>query len=830
MFIIRLAAEALSLSERNESDSIKANSNGHKSEQATSNRNLAVVRADSLDTFHSNRADAAGNASGKDSVGYEVPNRELTLSTNKYAGLASKVEVTHSSNYASDLEKNSILYDLLSGRENLHTACHRSRLFLLTTKRSTNDPSDVAYSNGMRRRKPLRPVKNVNTPSEYRLVNDVIEKVAPSIARSKPGSSVLPSLQRSSQWSTNQKTRLQKLKDRKVDPDPHHSHLSKTSNGDHFLQNKELISIVHKKKSKLKAHHFLPSWRKNGNENSAEQPLDLSTAKSNNVSSNLPINETYESVESYSTEKFRKKARGYRRHCPNLSGCHDFVSDCNSKNGENTNPVESHTVHSSTVLSTSAPVTFGSGTLLNTDGLISIIPNLLNAVFSPSNNLEVPITNHSGSLLTPRLNSKVGFSTKAHKVEQAEVFSLGKPQACTQPIYSKPVVGPECVRRFLDFYGHLTCRPRSRDSNLVRKCDPTSQMHSFSHSTAKGTHYLGTSPVQDRPDNAANSLQTFHTHMSNSHQLSLPEQSTPTIPRAMHPLVDRILTTLHAMNPTIKNASLSEPNFPSLNFTITGNSGAGPSSKSALIASSSKITDERCASPNKELVKEDVFFTECLTKLRTNPILNYLVQFIKHPEALLIDCFNQTHLGQLDHELSFCDNEDAIVHRLGLITFQLLARTETGRIELFQDSWHLLYLLCAMERGRDTWATDYIGLRHATPDESHRSWIMKLDVFSKLRRLNAQLNLSTQMFNLLRGFLLNHGKGGQLDSDTIEQLCESLPGQNHWEISGSKNVILKKFLRKLCLFSKDFVSGLFISPNPSSQAVECYLTNWLRLG
>lgn len=721
----RLAAEALSLSQQSERELEKISSKNHDTEQKVLSDKMADVCRDNLDEFHSN---ATGNVdvSSEKNVGFEFADSEMVnvSPSDDYSSSNSKLECPHLSNYESDIEKNSILYDLLSGRENLHTACHRSRLFLSTIEKRVICHDDAMHLNGTRRRKPLRPVKNVNTTSETKLVDNVIRKFGSPVERSSTDSSILSLVHRNG-----------------------HNHLSKRDGREQRFQRRELMCSVYKKKYKGKYRNPMESL----NDTASEQPLDLSAPKFNRLSSNRETNGKLESLPYYPTNRIRKKFRGYeeQRH-QNVTDSHHCLSNRKLRSGENAYLNKRNKIHQHKAMLPSTPTTHYSAAHMTTGDFVSLIPNLMNVLFSPSSSSKVHPGINLRLNLSPSIESGVSIPIKESNADQVRVLPIKVSQIRTHSVSPKQVAGSGDIKSFLEFYDQILSHSDVRGLNAVRGYNFTNQLDSFSSHTSEGVCH---SP--ERPNCATNALHDSHAHLTRSHQESVFEQLKLSSQRTVHPLVDRILSTLHAINPAIKNVPGSLLTCDSLNHEHLE---AGLSLDSSLTASSPKATSERCTSPIELRVGHSVSVLECLTKLRLDPILNYLVQFIRHPEALLVDCFSPTIVGELDHKQNSRSDDDDIVQRLSIITLQLLARTETGRIELFRDSWHLLYLLCAMERGQDPWTADGIVQRHLLLHEGHNNWKVKLDLFSKLRRLNAQMNLSTQMFNLLRGFLLNHGE------------------------------------------------------------------------
>ncbi|KAF7260425.1 hypothetical protein EG68_02246 [Paragonimus skrjabini miyazakii] len=158
MFIIRLAAEALALQEE-----------AHKSLRKSENQSVSPSSFDY----------------GVDSVQLEVNSKggdspEVTVDTqlagdkvsNGLVGLHKlAIDIGNKPVKNNPKKNSSILFDMLSGRENIHTACLRSQLFLLACKH----PKGLkTYKDGvvcLRRRKPTKPIKCVPTLEEFTVTN-----------------------------------------------------------------------------------------------------------------------------------------------------------------------------------------------------------------------------------------------------------------------------------------------------------------------------------------------------------------------------------------------------------------------------------------------------------------------------------------------------------------------------------------------------------------------------------------------------------------------------------------------------------------------------------
>ncbi|KAF6779703.1 hypothetical protein AHF37_00728 [Paragonimus kellicotti] len=158
MFIIRLAAEALALQEE-----------AHKSLRKSENRSVSPISFDYDVKTVQLKVKPKGGDSPEGTVDTQLA--EDIVSSGLVGVHTLAIDIGNKPVKSYPKKNSSILFNMLSGRENIHTACLRSQLFLLACKHPKGLKTYKDSVVCLRRRKPTKPIKCVSIPEQFTVTN-----------------------------------------------------------------------------------------------------------------------------------------------------------------------------------------------------------------------------------------------------------------------------------------------------------------------------------------------------------------------------------------------------------------------------------------------------------------------------------------------------------------------------------------------------------------------------------------------------------------------------------------------------------------------------------
>ncbi|KAA3681862.1 uncharacterized protein DEA37_0006913 [Paragonimus westermani] len=577
----------------------------------------------------------------------------------------------------------SILFDMLSGRENIHTACLRSQLFLLTCKHQkglkTYKDSVVCF----RRRKLIKPIKCMPTPEEFTVTNQHTTKLNTHKSLSQ-SSNITKFLTDQRRNKTHLHVRLEKA-DRKLirpsslvrpgnlngmSPVGKSKRVVYRSDGNCGSRNEQICQISCKP---LGEDNFLPIF---------DQPLDLSSSTKNFKYKSTILKSSIKSATMHRRQLNVNAHTGTRQQiifspvvgkgtCPGSN-----PAEYRLKAHLHANSLEKRlyaTVPTSTISPENNTTIPNMVDILTSPFCVATALSAAAALWSSSGVNSKPLETRTPCSST----HLVSASEVASQVKTANVNSLLAAERCKPLVH--PVEYPHVSSLDADVIsqrGQMQRPPHIRNLNKTER--PRS--HSFL-GIDNGLSETVSQVASERWTSASNSnlhslVNVYHSNRKNGLQNE-----------RLHCLTPNLLSELIFQQ--LFNAALSN------RFTIP---------KPALVSPSSFPAQNYSTSSKLEYTSNDLEVdvrrqSKQFIQLKMHSWIFRLVRLVKQPEEALITCLSQLQLfyNESNQERSIEYNKQSVLRRLASTLLRLISYSLTERLNMLKARWHQLVVICAME-------------------------------------------------------------------------------------------------------------------------------------
>ncbi|KAF8561359.1 hypothetical protein P879_07827 [Paragonimus westermani] len=739
MFIIRLAAEALAVQEE-----------AYKSLRKSEDRLVSPISLHCDAESVRLEVEPKSGDSPEVTVATQLPGEKVSSGLIGVRALA--IDIGNKPVKNNPKTNTSILFDMLSGRQNIHTACLRSRLFLLACKHQkglkTYKDSVVCF----RRRKPIKPIKCVPTPEEFTVTNQHTTKLNTHKSLSQT-SNITKFLTGQRRNKKHLHVRLEKT-DRKrirspslvrpgylngMSPVGKSKRVVFRSDDNCGSRNEQICQISCKHSGE---DNFLPIF---------DQPLDLSSStksfkykstmlKSNIKSGTIHRKQSNVNAHTGTRQQIILSPVFGRGTCPGSN-----PAEYRLKAHLRANSLEKRlyaTVPTSTMSPENNTTIPSMVDILTSPFCVATALSAAAALWSSSGVNSKPLETRIASAST-RL---VSASEVANQVKTANMNSLLVAERCRPSVHSVD-------------YPHISPLDADAISQRVQTQRP-SHIRSLNKAESPGSHsFLGID--NGRGETVPQVDSERWTSASNSN---------------LHPLVNVYYSNrknglqnerLHCLTPNL----LSELIFQQLFNSALSNRFTVP--KPALVSPSSFQAQNYSTSSKLEYTSNDLEIdvrrqSKQFIQLKMHSWIFRLVRLVKRPEEALITCLSQLQLfyNESDQERSIEYNKQSVLRRLASTLLRFISYSLTERLNMLKGRWHQLVIICAMEDQVNVsqFLRDRLKERSAITNgcqcnEQQAQHENSVEEMERIQKVFECIHLDSSIFPLLGvDILLNQGK------------------------------------------------------------------------
>ncbi|KAF5404763.1 hypothetical protein PHET_01555 [Paragonimus heterotremus] len=666
----RLAAEALALQEE-----------AYKSLRKSENRSISPVSFDydveSVQLELKSKGDDSPEVTVDTQLAEDKVSSDLVGVHTLAIDIGNKpVENNHKKN-------GSILFDMLSGRENIHTACLRSQLFLLACKHPKRLKT---YKDGvvcLRRRKPTRPIKCVSIPEEFTVINQhtVKSNIHKPLSQSGNIAKCLVDRRRS---KTHLHVRLEKADRKCIRPSSlvRSGYLSGMSP---VVKPKRVVSIPYNNFDSRNERMCQISWKPLSEDNflpNFDQPLDLSSStksfkyKSTILKSNVRSTTTHR-------KQSRVNAHTETRQQIILSPVISKGTSSASNPAEyrlkthlRANSLEKRlyaTVPSSTITPENRTTIPSMMDILTSPFCVASALSAAAALWNSSEMNYKPLDTRIPSVST----HLVSTSKVANHVKTADMNSLLTAERCRPLVH--PVEYPHVPLLDLDTISQRVQAQRPPHIRNLNKAERLS-----SHSVLEIDNRRGETVPQltsERWTSAPNSnlqplVSVYYSNRKNGLQNEKLHCLTP------NSFSDLVFHQLF-------NAQLSN------RFTVPKPALVGTSPLPAQSYPMPSKPEYTTSGSEADVRRQSKQFIQ--SKMQS--WIFRLVRLVKQPEEALITCLSQLQLfnNESGQERSIECSRQSVLRCLTTTLLRLIGHSLSERLNMLKGRWHQLTIICAME-------------------------------------------------------------------------------------------------------------------------------------